>query len=49
MVESKSTCPKWHFAQVGHGAKKTMESFFDWIPNEKKLGIFYNEGNWRDL
>jgi hypothetical protein len=28
-VESKSTCPKWHFGQVKHGAKKTM------IPNQK--------------
>jgi hypothetical protein len=25
MVESKSTCPKWHFGQVGHGGKKTVK------------------------
>jgi hypothetical protein len=23
MVKPKSTCPKWHFGQVGHG-QKTM-------------------------
>jgi hypothetical protein len=23
MVKSKSTYPKWHFGQVGHGGKKT--------------------------
>jgi hypothetical protein len=23
-VGSKSTCPKWHFGQVGHGDKKTI-------------------------
>jgi hypothetical protein len=30
MVESKSTCPKWHFGQVGHGGRKNhMGGFFD--------------------
>jgi len=24
MIESKLTCPKWHFDQVGHGGKKTI-------------------------
>jgi hypothetical protein len=24
MVGSKSTYPKWHFGQVGHGGKKTI-------------------------
>jgi hypothetical protein len=24
MVRSKSTYPKWHFGQVGHGGKKTI-------------------------
>jgi hypothetical protein len=28
MVESKSTCSKWHFGQVGHGAKKTIWGVF---------------------
>jgi hypothetical protein len=28
MVRSKSTCPKWHFGQVGHGGKKTIWGFF---------------------
>jgi hypothetical protein len=28
MVESKSTCPKWHFSQVGHQAKKTIRGIF---------------------
>jgi hypothetical protein len=25
MVGSKLTCPKWHFGQVGHGSKKTIQ------------------------
>jgi len=28
MVESKSTCPKWHFSQVGHQAKNTIRGIF---------------------
>jgi hypothetical protein len=28
MVGSKSICPKWHFGQVGHGAKKTIGGVF---------------------
>jgi hypothetical protein len=24
MVESKFTCPKWHFGQAGHGNKKKL-------------------------
>jgi hypothetical protein len=24
MLGSKSTCPKWHFGQIGHGGKKTI-------------------------
>jgi len=28
MVESKLTCPKWHFGQVGHGGKKTIGGDF---------------------
>jgi hypothetical protein len=28
MVGSKSTYPKWHFGQVGHGAKKPYGGFF---------------------
>jgi hypothetical protein len=24
MVGSKSTCPKWHFGQVGYGGKKII-------------------------
>jgi hypothetical protein len=28
MVRSKSTCPKWHFGQVGDGGKKTIWGFF---------------------
>jgi hypothetical protein len=40
MVESKSTCPKWHFGQVGHGGKKTIwEVFLTKIPSKKKLGF----------
>jgi hypothetical protein len=27
MVESKSTYPKWHFGQVGHGDKKIIWGF----------------------
>jgi hypothetical protein len=27
MVESKMTCPKWHFGQVGQGAKKPYGGF----------------------
>jgi hypothetical protein len=37
MVESKSTCPKWHVDQVGHGGKKTIWGvFFIEIFNKKK-------------
>ncbi len=25
IVRSKSTCPKWHFGQVGHGDKKIVQ------------------------
>ncbi len=28
MVDSKLTCPKWHFGQVGHGGKKTIWGVF---------------------
>jgi hypothetical protein len=36
MVGSKSTCPKWHFGQVGHGGKKTIwGGFFTKVPNKK--------------
>jgi hypothetical protein len=28
MVESKSTCPNWHFGQVGYGGKKTIWGVF---------------------
>jgi len=36
MVESKLTCPKWHFGQVGHGGKKTIWGvFLTKIPNQK--------------
>jgi hypothetical protein len=36
MVKSKSTCPKWHFGQVGHGEKKTIWGvFFIEIPSKK--------------
>jgi hypothetical protein len=28
MVRSKSTCPKWHSSQVGHGGKKTIGKIF---------------------
>ncbi len=28
MVKSKSTCPKWHFSQVGHWAKKNRKGTF---------------------
>jgi hypothetical protein len=28
MVESKSTCPKWHFGQVKHGGKKAIGGVF---------------------
>jgi len=36
MVESKLTCPKWHFGQVGHGGKKTIWGvFFTKIPSQK--------------
>jgi hypothetical protein len=34
-IGSKSTCPQWHFGQVGHGGKKTMwEVFFTKIINK---------------
>jgi hypothetical protein len=36
MVRTKSTCPKWHFVQVGHGGKKaTWGVFFVEIPGLK--------------
>jgi hypothetical protein len=36
MVESKLTCPKWHFGQIRHGGKKTIwEVFFTEIPSQK--------------
>ncbi len=36
MVGSKTTCPEWHFGQVGHGNKKTMWGVcFTKIPNQK--------------
>jgi hypothetical protein len=36
MVKSKSTCPKWHFGQIGHGGKKTIWGFFfTKIPGQK--------------
>jgi hypothetical protein len=36
MVGSKSSCPKWHFGQVGHGGKKSMGGRgFDWNSNRK--------------
>jgi hypothetical protein len=36
MVGFKSTCPKWHFGQVGHGGKKTIRRvFFTKIPSQK--------------
>jgi hypothetical protein len=36
MVESKLTCPKWHFDEIGHGAKKTIWGvFFTKILNQK--------------
>jgi hypothetical protein len=28
MVGSKTTYPKWHFGQVGHGGKKTIWGVF---------------------
>ncbi len=28
IVESKLTCPKWHFGQIGHGGKKIIWEFF---------------------
>ncbi len=40
MVESKSTCPKRYFGQVGHGGKKNhMGSFLDQNSHSKKLGF----------
>jgi hypothetical protein len=40
MVKSKSTCPKWHFGQVGHRGKKTiMGGFFLLKFLVKKVGI----------
>jgi hypothetical protein len=43
IVGSKSTFPKWHFGQVGHGGKKTIWGVF--LPKilVKKVVIFYNE------
>jgi len=35
-IESKSTCPKWHFGQVEHGGKKTIWGFFPTkVPGKK--------------
>jgi hypothetical protein len=35
-IGSKSTCPKWHFGQVGHGGKKTIWGvFLTEIPGKK--------------
>jgi len=40
MVGSKSTCPKWHFGQVGHGGKKTIGGgFLTKIPNKKSQDV----------
>jgi hypothetical protein len=37
MVKSKSTCPKWHFGQDGHGGKKNHGGgFLTKILNKKK-------------
>ncbi len=46
MVGSKSTCPKWHFGQVGHGGKKTIWGFFFTIFPVKKTRISYNVNWW---
>jgi hypothetical protein len=27
-IESKSTCPEWHFGQFGYGGKKTIWGVF---------------------
>jgi len=36
MVESKLTCPKWHFGQIGHEGKRTIQGFFFIeIPSQK--------------
>ncbi len=35
MARSKLTCPKWHFDQVGHGAKNHMRGFLIKIPSLK--------------
>jgi len=43
MVESKSTCPKWHFGQVGHGGKKPYGGFFWPTFSTKKVEIFCND------
>jgi hypothetical protein len=38
MVESKLTCPKWHFGQVKRGGKKNhMGGFFNQYSRSKKL------------
>jgi hypothetical protein len=35
-IKFKTICPKWHFGQVGHGGKKTIEKvFLTKIPNPK--------------
>jgi hypothetical protein len=28
MIEVKMTCPKWHFGQIGQGARKPYGGFF---------------------
>jgi len=28
MIEVKMTCPKWHFGQIGQGARKLYGGFF---------------------
>jgi hypothetical protein len=43
MVKSKSTCPKWHFDQVGHGGKKPYGEFFWPKFPIKKVGISYSD------
>ncbi len=38
MVGSKTTCPKWHFGQVGHKDKKIIWMvFFTESPNKKAM------------
>ncbi len=49
MVGSKTTCPKWHFGHVGHGAKKPYEGFLLLKFQFKKVMISCNDCSMKKL